>query len=273
VAVALQDSSERVGETALATLAGLGAREAVPDIVRALKKPDVLTRRTALRALGWLESKASLPEILGGLRDADASVREASVAALGDLRARESASRIVELLDDPDRGVRGRAALVLGMLDAGEAVPGIARLLQDDAGEVRRAAAEALCFLGAREGVSALLEQAALSSGAGLGALNALRRRETWRRLREIQVKGREVLEAVSRGAGLGIDAAALGPSEKPAPECFWFPPWEGPSNGADLLKKMPFEAILEADRIRMVPAAQAADFWKEWWDKEREKE
>jgi hypothetical protein len=115
------------------------------------------------------------------------------------------------------------------------------------------------------------MDQAALSSGAGLGSLNALRRRGAWRRLRAVSLRAGEALESASKGAGLVIDGSALGPSER-RPECFWFPPWEGPSNGADLLTRMTVEAILEEGRIRLVPREQAAEFWKEWWNREREK-
>lgn len=272
VAAFLRNPSERVRETALGTLAGLGAAGEIPSVSRALKDPEASTRRAALRTLGWLGASARLPEIQEALRDADPSVREAAVAAAGDMRAREAAGRIAELLEDPDRSVRGRAARTLDLLGAAGSVPGIVALLQDDAGEVRRAAAEALCGLGRKEGVPALMEQASLSSSAGFGSLNALRRREAWRRLRAVSLRAGDALESASKGSGLAIDGSALGPSER-RPESVWFPPWEGPSDGADLLTRMAVEAILEEDRIRLVPREQAALFWKDWWEKEREKE
>ncbi len=275
---ALDDADARVREAALAALAGTGAADSMPAVVRRLGSPDAATRAAALRVLGWWGSKKALPEISAALRDADASVRAAAAAALGDMGAREAVKDVIPLLDDPDWHVRVRLSEFLGNHGTAEAAGRLRRLLQDDRGEVRRAAAEAMCALGSPEGVPVLLEQAGLSRSASLFALNALRRRDAWRRLRDVSLKDLsggvttvEVVRTISGKSALAIDPGAIAGDGRGDRIFCWFPPWDGPADGASAVCRMAAEAslevVLESDRIRLLAVGEALAFWKEWWE------
>jgi hypothetical protein len=132
-------------------------------------------------------------------------------------------------------------------------------------------AADALCRLGDRAGVAVML-----SEGWNLSLLNALRNPEAWSRLKSRRITEpweaphRDLLDRLSREAGLPVECAAPANDEEKA----WMKEvekiWSGKAcrNLADVLDFLehdPYQAILESDRIRIVPRAEALKFWKAW--------
>jgi hypothetical protein len=95
-------------------------------------------------------------------------------------------------------------------------------------------------------------------------ALNALRRPDLWKKLASIQAPNRggyrgEYLEteALAAAAGLKLD---VGGRENDA----WFHRDYGPRS---LLKALEMSsAILEEDRLRVLPPDEAWRFWSAWW-------
>jgi len=67
------------------SLRSLGAKEAVPEIVRLLQDGDMNVRCSAIGALGSLAAKEIAPEIVKLLRNAEPQVRWTAVEALGNL--------------------------------------------------------------------------------------------------------------------------------------------------------------------------------------------
>jgi HEAT repeat protein len=184
VAPDLSSPSWQVRAAALATLARLGDRTAVPLIVSALSDGDSRVRAEAARTLGQFTDRGATDALIAALGDQSPDVRAEATLALGrsndsraigplasltsdrdprvSLAAAESLARLrdpratrvlIDSLANPDWRVRSRAARVLsrvaaeGTLD--QAAKPLARVLADDDPVVRYYAAEALAGIGA----------------------------------------------------------------------------------------------------------------------------
>jgi HEAT repeat protein len=118
----LNDRSPAVQAQGAFGLSRLGpdARDAVPDLIEALKK-DSLVRQNAALALGKIGPDA-----------------------------REAVPALIEVLGDPEWIIRRQAVLALGQIgaDARAALPALQKLQKDSSKQVRDAAREALAMVG-----------------------------------------------------------------------------------------------------------------------------
>ncbi|MCZ7684846.1 MAG: HEAT repeat domain-containing protein [Sandaracinaceae bacterium] len=95
------DRDWRVRASSGRAIGRLGARDAVPDLVRALRDPVVDVRVVAAAALWRLPDPAAVPALLELLRDADPSARQWGALALGVIRDRRATRPLIGLLADP----------------------------------------------------------------------------------------------------------------------------------------------------------------------------
>jgi HEAT repeat protein len=103
----LRDDPEwEVRASAGRALGRLGTRDAVPDLVRALRDPVVDVRVVAAAAIWRLPDPAAVPALLELLHDGDANARQWATLALGVIRDTRSVAPLIELLDDPVPAVR-----------------------------------------------------------------------------------------------------------------------------------------------------------------------
>jgi len=100
------DRDWRVRASSGRALGRLGARDAVPDLVRALRDPVVEVRVVAAAALWRLPDPAAVPALLELLNDRDAAARQWGGLALGVTRDRRATQPLIALLGDPERDVR-----------------------------------------------------------------------------------------------------------------------------------------------------------------------
>ncbi|MCA9574750.1 MAG: HEAT repeat domain-containing protein [Polyangiales bacterium] len=108
------DPDWRVRASSGRAIGRLSLREAVPDLVRALRDPQVDVRIVAAAALWRLPDAAAVPALLDLLNDADPTARQWGALALGvtgDTRATEA---LLRLMDDPAPAVRLDALRSLG---------------------------------------------------------------------------------------------------------------------------------------------------------------
>jgi HEAT repeat protein len=166
----LRDRSTAVCCGAAEALQALGpvAVEAIPELIRLLKRPDTPDRRPGppvlllpgcklgqrvASTLGAMGPRA-LPALLPLLGHTRAEVRALAADALGGLGASAgpAASALGAALGDKDEGVRLAAARALGAAGqaAAAAVPALTRALEDRSDLVRGAAVRALEALGPR---------------------------------------------------------------------------------------------------------------------------
>lgn len=176
---------------AIAALARLGDRRAVPAMVRALDdtRPLAVAAAAALAAIG---DASAFEPLLGFIGHPDSAMRQAVIGALNSLghpdmpgricaligsedpRVRESAVRIagyfgydlcaaalVERCQDPDEQVRRAALEQLPNLEGVDAQSLLARALRDDTSQARASAAKALGRIDEPGAVSLLLEATA----------------------------------------------------------------------------------------------------------------
>lgn len=167
---------------------------------------------------------------------------------------------------------------MLARMEAEEAIPDLTRLLEEGGAGEKILAARALAELGRADGARVLFRSAAEGDASALLALNALRAPAAWRRLQETALPefwvlpARGAWEAAARAAGLKLDV----PGD---PGWVRDPDWprrrnsEGWSNSFPvaaegleaLLAGRPYAVILEEDRLRVVPRADALSFWRAW--------
>ena len=247
-----------VGRRLLRALEAYGprARPALPALVARVERDDA-----SIRVLAEIGA-ASVPGLAELLRHADPAVRRRALDALRRIGpdARSAAPLIEAALKDVEPSVQAEAARALGAVQREKAVPLLVELLQEE-GPRRTSAAEALCQLGEKEGLAG-----PPPPGSGL---NALRRPAQWDHLRRVSIDhdlagtAGEILEELAVDAVLCVEA---GPEARPllAPARRFYGSLRK-RTALDVLLALEVPFVLEDDRIRILSAAQAADFWTTW--------
>ena len=272
----------RIG--ALRDVAELGAKEALPEIRPLLgdPEPEVARLEGKPRAPGPVAPPKveRMADLLVRLRSPDRSVRDPAVEAMGRQGGEEVSGALLELLERETPEERQTAIEAMERLGLREAIPAIAGRLKDAVTRVRLTAAASLCRLGVGDGVPLLLEER-----ANLTALNALRERAEWGRIRAAglrrpllvtsptAVKDDVLRWADSRGFKARWEAGSRGDF------ALWSDllglPWgdrrlSSPDPAGDLESFMDdgrYGAIVDVGVIRIVPYDEAWDFWRKWWD------
>jgi hypothetical protein len=105
-------------------LGRVGAREAVPALIRALEDPDADTRMYAAWALGAIGDAGAVPPLVGRAGDQDPGMRKVVAYSLGLLHDETARPGLRAMLEDSEPDVRWNAAVALAGFqdDAGRAV-------------------------------------------------------------------------------------------------------------------------------------------------------
>ncbi len=111
-----EDADWRVRASAGRAIGRLSLREAVPDVVRALRDPQVEVRVVAAAALWRLPDPAAVPALLELLRDRDAAARQWAALALGVIRDSRATVPLTQMLTDAEAAVRLDAIRSLGRI-------------------------------------------------------------------------------------------------------------------------------------------------------------
>jgi HEAT repeat protein len=132
-------------------------KEALPELIEALKDIDIWVRCSAAEALGNIGDSVAVPGLIEALKDIDNRVRRSALTALVEIGDTGAVPGLIEALKDTDNWVRCRAAEALGQIGDKVAVPGLIEALKDKDYEVRRSALTALVEIGDTEAVPALI--------------------------------------------------------------------------------------------------------------------
>lgn len=116
----LADPDSVVRAAAGRALGRLGAREAVPDLIKALGDKTVEVRVVSAAALWRLPDPSAVPALLERVKDEDRAVREWSALALGVAADPRAVPELIVLLGDPERPVRLAALRSLGRINRPE---------------------------------------------------------------------------------------------------------------------------------------------------------
>jgi HEAT repeat protein len=104
-------------------LGDLGAKEAIPPLIRLLHAGERASRSSAADALARMGALEAVPEIISRLEvEEDFAPRSWMISALGRLGDDAALEPLTRLLADPDVRVRLAAARALGMLGNPEAI-------------------------------------------------------------------------------------------------------------------------------------------------------
>jgi HEAT repeat protein len=120
--VLLSDPESMARAAAGRALGRLGAREAVPELIKALSDKSADVRVVAAAALWRLPDPSAVPMLLARAKDTDKVVREWCALALGVAGDQRAAPELIRLLGDPERSVRLAAVRSLGKLNRPEAL-------------------------------------------------------------------------------------------------------------------------------------------------------
>jgi HEAT repeat protein len=270
---------------AAVVIANLGTKETVPELMKLLKVEASHAQVPAIIVLELLREEAAAPGLIELIDKKNKENEERDVEAiraLGALGARDAVPHLVALLREGTESIKVASIESLGRLGAKEVMPAIERLLEDPSREVRAAAGSCLSEMGSFAGVAALL-----ADERNLFSLNALRRRESWKRLEGLRFKvdpqfpprRLAVLERLQSEKGLSVEGnlSRFLEDDKVDSVSQWIRVRIGEVTPLDTLRaigrnsiqfegELNFEVILEPDRIQMIPTDEAVKFWKEWW-------
>jgi HEAT repeat protein len=172
--VLLTDSDSVVRAAAGRALGRLGAREAVPDLIKALGDKTVEVRVVSAAALWRLPDPSAVPALLERVRDEDRAVREWSALALGVAADPRAVPALISLLDDPERPVRLAALRSLGRINRPEGLKPLTSYLltgkHDD--EEKEEVVNSIASIEGTARVGALLE---LLAAPGIDSAHKLR--------------------------------------------------------------------------------------------------
>ncbi len=250
------------------------------DAARVLEQLD--GRAAALAALAGMGDRDALPAIERLVRDPADSVRARALEALARLRAPSAEGLLLAALDDPEEGVVESAALGLARLGVRRAVPRLEELLlRSKPREGRALYVAALLELGGVEAIRGLAEpHQGFVAVQGRPAFNAVRSSGSWRSLNLKTLPGDlegpvlPSLEAVAREAGLALEVSAYPSAGYHLDYHRRVPNRGGLASLREaldaLLQGSELTYVLEEGRLRVLGRADALDFWKAWWEEFR---
>lgn len=138
---------------------GYRFRKQIAELLRPMlvSDPDSVVRAAAGRALGRLGAREAVPELIKALGDKVSEVRVVAAAALWRLPDASAVPALLERVKDSERAVREWSALALGVAADPRAVPELVRLLDDSERPVRLAAVRSLGRINRAEGLPPLV--------------------------------------------------------------------------------------------------------------------
>lgn len=159
------DPAERAAAADEMGRRGYRFRKVISDTLRPLllSDPDSIVRAAAGRALGRLGAREAVPELTKALKDKTSEVRVVAAAALWRLPDPSAVPALLECVNDKDKAVREWSALALGVAADGRATAELIRLLGDPERQVRLAAVRSLGRINQKDGLKPLVTY--LSSG------------------------------------------------------------------------------------------------------------
>ena len=271
----LHHAEQHVRQDAARSLAFLGEESAIPDLLQSLKDKDPQTRGMAVMALGILKAQRAAPDLIVCLKDLDAGVRVWACSSVASLNLKDGLPALSDLLRDPDPQVRRAALSGLEQMRATGTISQVIPLLQDKDDNVRCQAARTLCGLGSLEGVPTVL--AGQGTVIHLSLLNDLRTPRRTQELRKQVLSGNlvgtvgEMIRKVSEAGRCpvelpemdrdGLSATVAIPRDGGIATVL--DAWE--HLGRKLPTRTVCDAIVEEDRLRIVPREQALAFWTAW--------
>jgi HEAT repeat protein len=153
-------------------------RELAPHFRRLLRQdPDWRVRASSGRAVGRLSLREAVPDLVRALRDAQVEVRVVAAAALWRLPDPAAVPALLELLHDRDPAARQWGALALGVIRDTRATQPLTQMLADSEAAVRLDTIRSLGRIGDPSGLEALVAFASDEDHAideRLEAINAI---------------------------------------------------------------------------------------------------
>jgi HEAT repeat protein len=275
---------------AIHALTRLGATEAAPEFMKALRSVHEEIRELAFGSIGRLRLKTELPEILKLVADRDL-YGEDGIPLRPEGRGRVPGNLSFGGVWAGTTGPWGSVFMpdLVAAVGGDEYVPDLVRMLPWLSSSERLSVAADLARLGSREGVPIILRTAEWGDGSGLWALNALRKPELWSHLRDSRFKGTRAWRKRELWAELGT---TLGTRCEAPRQMLWG--WSSWIRGTDSVCDLSYAStledlgmslevirslcgslysfILEDDRIRVVTKDEALAFWREWRREETQK-
>jgi HEAT repeat protein len=149
------DPESSVRSSAAISLGVIGDIQAVPVLIEALSKDDLVVRSSASYALGRLQDRSAISALVRTLQDED-YICEAAIRSLRILNAVESLPALRKLLQRKAIKVRLEVIFSLGFLGDSQDIPNLYKALKDKEFSIRLYAAYSLSQLNNRKGIPIL---------------------------------------------------------------------------------------------------------------------
>jgi len=284
------DSQAYSAMGAIHALTRLGATEAAPELLKALRSVHEEVREAAFGAIGSLRLKTELPKILKIMADSELYAED-GISIRPEGRGRVPGKLAFGGVWVGTSGGWGSVFMPDLIADVGgdEYVPDLVRMLPWLSSSERLSVAADLARLGSHEGVPIILRSAEWGDGSGLWALNALRQPTLWSRLREARFTGTRAWRKSDLWAELGTTLRTR--CEAPRQMLWGWSSWiRGTDSVCDLSYASRLEElgtsvevirslcgslysfILEDDQIRVISNDEALAFWRVWQREETKK-
>jgi HEAT repeat protein len=263
--------------SSISALGHLEDRESIPDLIRLLNTYSSGVPPTTAGALANLGAREAIPALLRRFLDEGAAGKRGLLIVLSRLQAPGLAPHVLKALrsDRPDRVAEAIRAVEI--LHLTEALPDLIRLSQDDDLTLRPSASEALIRLGDRGEIPKFLGR----SSRDLHLLNRFRQPELWERLRTTPqprtYRGTlgQALTDLASDAGLTLEVhGGEDALKQDLPDNVLRR--HGVSTLLEALESL-FEPrrvsfVLEQDRLHLLPPEDAEDFWQHWGKQQNSK-
>jgi hypothetical protein len=227
-----QDPDWRVRASSGRAVGRLSLREAVPDLVRALRDAQVEVRVVAAAALWRLPDPAAVPALLELLTDRDPAARQWGALALGVIHDTRATQPLTRVLGDSESAVRLDTIRSLGRIGDPAALPALVAFAgsEDHAIEERLEAVNAIAQLQGPAKVNALTRMLsernrllrlqvvrALGEVGDALVLPALRRQGAEERDQEIATAIHEAIDSIDERMRAASEAASPAGEGAPA--------------------------------------------------------
>lgn len=269
----LENDDPAVRSRTIYVASSLKILEAVPRLREFLSSENHEVRSAAASALGQLGAKESIPDLTKLLGSKDSIDRRGCIYALMKLGADDAAPEIAKFLWHENDDARYAAIAALAALKGRDALADLSPLLEDD--RVRLNVAFVLVEAGCKETAPILLEEPTIR---GFFGLNALRRPQTYKAIREKQHRHagkdfepmKDVLKALGESAGIEMrlsDACAAARESRMVQSSyvFHYAPMPLPAAIGELCQFNDLGCILEEGRAVFMPASDVEAFWRDW--------
>jgi HEAT repeat protein len=131
----LNDSRWYIVRNLAAILGDIGSSEAVPELAKCLRHPDIRVAKEAVRSLAKIGDTQAEAAVISALRDASAALRPQAISSLGGMKSRRAVPLLLQIVGSDDLFLKNLALKInalaaVAMIGDQQATPRLIELLE-----------------------------------------------------------------------------------------------------------------------------------------------